>query len=72
MMTENEARRILFNFFNKALKPEEAIWIGESIDPDERGYSFPAGIYQRAEGLPDSFPLWAVNAIDKSVCPHLA
>lgn len=71
-MTEQEARSILFDFFNKHLRENDEIWIGDVYYADERGYSFEAGTYAKDEGRPSVFPVWGVNAIDKSVCPFLA
>lgn len=66
-MTEDEARRILYKHFSKLLGKDQAIWIGESINPDETGYNFRAGIYDQNEELPAIFPVWGVDAKTKSV-----
>lgn len=71
-MTEQEARNILFEFFNKHLRENDEIWIGDVYYADDRGYSFKAGTFSIDEGRPEVFPVWGVNAIDKSVCPFLA
>lgn len=65
-MTEDEARQVLHDFFARCLQPGQSIWIGQGKAHGDLGYSFRAGTYYQEDGLPDNFPVWAVDAATKT------